>query len=257
MNSDSRNKSVVPNSEPRHVAIIMDGNGRWAQRLGYPRRRGHTEGVESVRAVVEECVNRNVEQLTLYAFSTENWRRPATEVRFLMGLLRRFIIIERKKFFENNLRLRIIGRIDEMPSVVQKEVAKTIEMCRDNTGMIVRLALNYGGRQEIVDAARRIALASRNGFDPSELNEAEFARFMYDEDMTDPDLLIRTGGEKRLSNFLLWQLSYSELWFTRICWPEFRVPQLRHAFKEYARRDRRYGGLQPARRQPAASHSSR
>jgi undecaprenyl diphosphate synthase len=258
MNSELRKKSAAgPEDVPRHVAIIMDGNGRWAQRRGFPRRRGHLEGIESVRAVVEECVRHKVEQLTLYAFSTENWRRPPAEVRFLMGLLQRFIVAERKRFVENNLRLRVIGRLEDMPAVVRKEVTKTIEMCVGNTGMIVRLALNYGGRQEIVDAARQVALAARNGLDPNALTEKEFARFMYDEDMTDPDLLIRTGGEQRLSNFLLWQLSYAELWFTRICWPEFRALQLRHAFQAYAGRDRRYGGLLPSRRRTATSRSSR
>jgi undecaprenyl diphosphate synthase len=235
----------------------MDGNGRWAQRNGLPRRRGHLEGVESVRVVVEECARRGVRQLTLYAFSTENWRRPPPEVRFLMGLLKRFIIAERKEFIENNLRLRVIGRLEGMPAAVRGEVAKTVDLCKANTGMIVRLALNYGGRQEIVDAARRVAKASRNGLDLEALTEVEFARFLYDDEMTDPDLLIRTGGEMRLSNFLLWQLSYAELWFTRSCWPEFRAPRLRQAFQAYARRERRFGGLQSSRRRAATLHSSR
>ena len=239
---------------PRHVAIIMDGNGRWARRLGLSRRRGHSEGAESVRVIVRECARLGVEQLTLYAFSTENWRRPRTEVRLLMALMKRFLISERGELIENNLRLRAIGRLAGLPEEVRKELEKSIELCGKNTGMIVRLALNYGGRQEILDAARKMALDSRrSGQDREDWTEADFRRGLYDAEMTDPDILIRTGGEMRLSNFLLWQLSYAELWFTKTCWPEFRAAHLRQAFRAYAHRERRFGGLQG--RRPAATHS--
>ena len=240
---------------PRHVAIIMDGNGRWARRLGLPRRRGHSEGAESVRAIIRECARLGVEQLTLYAFSTENWRRPRTEVRLLMALMKRFLISERGELIENNLRLRAIGRLGRLPEDVRTELKKSIEICGKNTGMIVRLALNYGGRQEIVDAARKLALESRrNGQEPDDWTEQELKRCLYDAEMTDPDMLIRTGGEMRLSNYLLWQLSYAELWFTRTCWPEFRAAHLRQAFRAYAHRERRFGGLKG--RRPAAAHSA-
>ncbi len=232
----------------------MDGNGRWARRLGLPRRRGHAEGAESVRVIIRECSRLGVEQLTLYAFSAENWRRPKTEVRLLMALLKRFLISERGELIENNLRLRAIGRLAELPEDVRAALEKSIEVCEKNTGMIVRLALNYGGRQEILDAARRLAHESRrHGRDPEDWTERDFKRSLCDPEMTDPDILIRTGGEMRLSNFLLWQLSYAELWFTKTCWPEFRAVHLRQAFRAYAHRERRFGGLQGHR--PAAAHA--
>jgi undecaprenyl diphosphate synthase len=232
----------------------MDGNGRWARRLGLARRRGHSEGAESVRVIIRECARLGVEQLTLYAFSTENWRRPSTEVRLLMALMKRFLISERGELIENNLRLRAIGRLAGLPEEVRKELEKSIRLCEKNTGMIVRLALNYGGRQEILDAARKMALDSRRSRqDREEWTEDDFKRGLYDAEMTDPDILIRTGGEMRLSNFLLWQLSYAELWFTKTCWPEFRATHLRQAFRAYAHRERRFGGLQ--RRRPATTHS--
>lgn len=229
---------------PRHVAMIMDGNGRWARRQGLPRHLGHAEGAESVRAIVRECARLGVEQLTLYAFSTENWKRPATEVRFLMELLRKFLIAELPEIMENNIRLRAIGRLEELPDRVRKQLDKTIETSSANQGMILRLALNYGGRQEVMDAAARVAEAARKGeVDPRKLTEEEWRRFLYDPEMTDPDLLIRTGGETRVSNFLLWEMSYTELCFTAICWPEFREAELRQAFADYAGRERRFGGL--------------
>jgi undecaprenyl diphosphate synthase len=244
-----------PEPVPRHVAIIMDGNGRWARRLGLPRRRGHSEGAESVRVIIRECSRLGVEQLTLYAFSTENWRRPRTEVRLLMALMKRFLISERGELIENNLRLRAIGRLAKLPEAVRRELERSIEISAKNTGMIVRLALNYGGRQEILDAARKLALESqRDGRNPGEWTEQDLKRCLYDAEMTDPDMLIRTGGEMRLSNFLLWELSYAELWFTRTCWPEFRTAHLRQAFRAYAHRERRFGGLKGQR--PAATRSA-
>jgi len=249
--SDNSGEAALAKA-PRHVAIIMDGNGRWARRLGLPRRRGHSEGAESVRVIIRECARRGVEQLTLYAFSTENWRRPRREVQLLMGLLRRFLVSERGELIENNLRFRAIGRLEALPATVRGELAKTTALCGKNTGMIVRLALNYGGRQEILDAARKLALeAQRNGHRAEAWTEEAFARALYDEEMTDPDILIRTGGETRLSNFLLWQLSYTELWFTKTCWPEFRAAHLQEAFSAYAQRERRFGGVRE--RRPAAT----
>lgn len=236
----------TPAHVPRHVAMIMDGNGRWACRQGLPRHRGHAEGAESVRVIVRECARLGVEQLTLYAFSTENWRRPTTEVRFLMELLRKFLIAELPEIMENRICLRAIGRLEELPDRVRKQLQKTIDASAGNTGMVLRLALNYGGRQEIMDAAARIAEAARKGeVDPRKLTESEWRRYLYDPEMTDPDLLIRTGGESRVSNFLLWEMSYTEFCFTGTCWPEFREAQLRQAFADYASRERRFGGLKP------------
>lgn len=236
---------------PRHVAVIMDGNGRWARRRGLPRRRGHEEGGRSVRAVVDECARLGIEELTLYAFSTENWKRPRTEVAFLMRLLRRFLVEQREELMAKNIRLRFTGRTEAFPKATQRVLSETETLTRRNTGMVLRLALNYGGRQEILDAAVRLLRAAREdeSLDPASLTEDDLQAWFYDREMTDPDLLIRTGGELRLSNFLLWQLSYAELWFTRTCWPDFRAAQLRQAFHAYAQRERRYGGLAHGRRE--------
>ena len=235
---------------PRHVAVIMDGNGRWARHQGLPRRSGHREGAESVRVVVEECARHGVEQLTLYVFSTENWSRPKSEVNYLMGLMKKFLVAERPRLMENQIRLKAIGRLEKFPADARRELEKTIEMSRNNTGMILRMALNYGGRQEIVDVTRRLVREAVDaGLVPETITQDTVSRFCYDAEMTDPDLLIRTGGEKRLSNFLLWQSSYTELYFTRTCWPDFRARQLQKAFEAYARRERRFGGLPHKRKQ--------
>lgn len=229
---------------PRHVAVIMDGNGRWARRRGLPRRHGHREGAESVRVVIRECARLGVQELTLFVLSTENWRRPRAEVRFLIGLMHRFLVTEREEMMRNNIKLKAIGRLEAFPKRVRAELEKSITISRDNTGMILRMALNYGGRQEITDAVRRLAEEARKKrITPEHITEETLARFLYDEEMTDPDLLIRTGGEVRVSNFLLWQLSYAELYFTRTCWPDFRAAQLRQAFRAYAGRERRFGAL--------------
>jgi len=236
----------------RHVAVIMDGNGRWARRHELARRYGHREGVESVRVITRECARRGLQQLTLFAFSTENWLRPGGEVRFLMGLLRRFLISERPELMENNIRFKAVGRLDKLPGSVREELDKSVALSASNSGMILRLALNYGGRQEVLDAAKELARkACAGSLDPSKFTMDDLRACFYDAEMTDPDILIRTGGEMRLSNFLLWQLSYTELWFTKTCWPAFRIPQLDEAFRAYARRERRYGALsEPARVQP-------
>ncbi|OQZ02366.1 MAG: di-trans,poly-cis-decaprenylcistransferase [Candidatus Brocadia sp. UTAMX2] len=230
---------------PSHIAIIMDGNGRWARQRGLVRIRGHKEGVESVREITRECAKKHIQQLTLYAFSQENWKRPRREVNLLMKLLKDFLIGERGEIEENNIRLTAIGRISGLPEDVQRELAISIEESKDNTGMVLCLALNYGGRSEIVDAAKNIARSVKTGkMDLEEITEETFRQFLYTSEMTDPDLLIRTGGEMRVSNFLLWEISYTELWVTPVCWPDFRKRHLDEAIREYARRERRFGGLQ-------------
>jgi undecaprenyl diphosphate synthase len=232
------------NGLPRHVAIIMDGNGRWASKRGLARVRGHIEGVKSVREITEECASRHIEQLTLYAFSSENWSRPRFEVAILMRLLRRYLIREIKTIMDNNIRFAVIGRIEGLPEDVQKEIATEIELSKNNTGMVLCLALNYGGRTEIVDAARRLAQKVQEGkLRPEDINEATLTENMYTAGMRDPDLLIRTGGDMRVSNFLLWEISYTELWVTPVYWPDFRKEQLEEALRDYAARERRYGGI--------------
>jgi undecaprenyl diphosphate synthase len=229
---------------PSHVAIIMDGNGRWARRQGLKRVRGHRIGSETVRKVTTECARLGLERLTLYAFSSENWKRPKREVDFLMRLLKEFVIKERTTLMENNISLRAIGQLHRLPEAVRQELDKTIEMSAKNTGLVMTLALSYGGRAEIADAARRIAEEVRDGtLVPEMVTEEAVAERLYDPEMTDPDLLIRTGGELRVSNYLLWQIAYSEFWVTDVCWPDFSVEQLHSALAEFVRRERRFGGL--------------
>jgi undecaprenyl diphosphate synthase len=229
---------------PRHIAIIMDGNGRWAERRGLPRVRGHEEGVGSVREMARECSRRGVEQLTLYAFSVDNWKRPEAEVSFLMGLLARFLREEREEIHENNIRFTGIGRIAGLPQEVRDELRETTAASAENTGLNLCLALNYGGRAEIVDAARRIAEDVRRGAIRAEdLDESTFDGYLYQPHMPPPDLLIRTGGEMRVSDFLLWEISYAEIYVTPLTWPEFRREGLEEALAEFRRRERRFGGL--------------
>ncbi len=229
---------------PNHIAIIMDGNGRWARRKGLIRLKGHEEGVKSVREITTECARMHIGQLTLYAFSNENWKRSKTEVKFLMRMLRKYLIEERKTIEDNNIILTAIGRTELLPEDVQRELAVSIKESKDNTGMLLCLALNYGGRTEIGDAARGLAKDVKRGkLTIQDINEEVFAKYMYTSEMADPDLLIRTGGEMRVSNFLLWEISYSELWFTPVYWPEFRKKNLDEALRDYAKRERRFGGL--------------
>lgn len=238
---------VPREKRPRHIAVIMDGNGRWAQRRGLPRIEGHRHGVASVRQTVEECGRLGIEQLTLYCLSSENWKRPQNELDFLMHLLQQCMIEERSGILEQNIRLSIIGRREGIPPQVLQQVDKTIEMSRENTGPRLCLAINYGSRAELLDAARRIALEAKHGrLDPDALTEDDLAGYLYTAGMPDPDLLIRTAGEMRLSNFLLWQISYAEVWVTPLTWPEFDIPQLHQAIRDYAARDRRFGGLDEA-----------
>ncbi|OHB46645.1 MAG: di-trans,poly-cis-decaprenylcistransferase [Planctomycetes bacterium GWF2_40_8] len=229
---------------PNHIAIIMDGNGRWARRRGFMRVRGHEEGVNSVREITTECAKKHIGQLTLYAFSNENWKRSKIEVNFLMRMLKKFLIEERPTIRDNDIILKTIGRTEALPEDVQKELLISMEESKNNTGMILCLALNYGGRTEIVDAAKGLAKNVKKGVVKlKDIDDDVFKSYMYTSDMTDPDLLIRTGGEMRVSNFLLWEVSYAELWFTPVYWPEFRKKHLEDALSDYAKRERRYGGL--------------
>jgi undecaprenyl diphosphate synthase len=233
-----------PGVLPRHIAIIMDGNGRWAQQRGLPRIEGHRRGVQSVRATVEECCRLGIEQLTLFCLSVENWKRPRAELDFLMTLLRRYLLEERAEIMEQKIRFATIGRRSGLPENVLTEIDENIRVSRKNTGMVLCLAINYGGRTELADAARLLAERVQKGeLNPSAIDEEAISHALYTAQMPDPDLLIRTAGEMRVSNFLLWQISYAELWVTEKCWPDFDTETLRQALQDYARRERRFGGL--------------
>ena len=229
---------------PEHLAIIMDGNGRWAQRRTLRRVMGHKEGINSVREVTTECARMGVKSLTLYAFSVENWKRPSKEVRFLMRLLSEFMVEERSTLMENDVQLHCIGRLEDLEKNALKELRKTEELTRGNGGMRLRLALSYGGRTEIADGIRALCADVQAGKLAVEgIGEETLRAYLYDPETPDPDLLIRTAGEMRISNFLLWQISYSELYVTDVCWPEFRKEALHDALRSYAGRVRKFGGL--------------
>ncbi len=229
---------------PENIAIIMDGNGRWAQKRKLRRVLGHREGIASVREITTECASMGVTSLTLYAFSVENWKRPSPEVRFLMKLLTEFMVEERPTLMENDVQLRCIGRLDDLPADALRELRETEELTRGNGGMRLRLALSYGSRTELGDAVRRMCTdAVSGGLDPESIDEDSIRAYLYDPETPDPDLLIRTAGEMRISNFLLWQISYSELFVSDVCWPEFRRKELMEAIACYARRVRKFGGL--------------
>lgn len=229
---------------PRHIAIIMDGNGRWAQSQGMRRIFGHREGIQSVREITTECAKMGVESLTLYAFSVENWKRPSPEVRYLMRLLRRFMIEERPTLMDNDVRLEAIGRLDDLPGEARAELEKTREMTAQNGGLLLRLALSYGSRTELGDGVKKLAEDVRAGrLDPEDVGAETLRGYLYDPNTPDPDLLIRTAGEMRMSNFLLWQISYSEFYVCEPCWPEFRKANLYEALRAYAKRTRKFGGL--------------
>jgi undecaprenyl diphosphate synthase len=229
---------------PRHIAIIMDGNGRWAQQRNLPRIEGHRRGVASVRRTVEECARLDIGQVTLYCLSSENWKRPRGELEFLMHLLEQYLIEERSTILKNRIAVDIIGRRDGIPPSVQREMDKTIALSAANTGTRLCLAINYGGRAELVDAVRRIAEEVRAGtLAPETIDESCLSDHLYTAGRPDPDLLIRTAGEMRVSNFLLWQISYAELWVTSRLWPDFEEQDLHQAIRDFARRDRRFGGL--------------
>jgi undecaprenyl diphosphate synthase len=244
---------------PRHVAVIMDGNGRWAQKRHLPRIAGHRAGTKSARTTIETCARLKVEALTLYAFSVENWRRPKAEIDFLMQLLREYLRKEMPLLQKNNIRMRFLGRIEELPVAVQNDVRDAMERTAGNKGMVLCVALNYGGRAEIVDAMNAI-LAKRNGQGaPDKVTEAQLSRHLYTDGLPDPDLLIRTSGEMRVSNFLLWQIAYAEIFVTETLWPDFNRAQLLEALLEFQKRERRYGGIhegEPSDEKPvrAAGH---
>ena len=239
---------------PRHIAFIMDGNGRWAWSRGLERIRGHERGADVLREITRFCCESGVSEVTFYALSTENYRcRPRMEIRCLMTLLRDYLVGERKEIAEQNIRLRSIGRVEELPARVLKELRLSEELSRDNDGMILRLALNYGSRSEILDAMHGILADLESGRASTRqlrrMTEAEFACYLYDPEMSDPDLLIRTAGEMRVSNFLLWQISYAELWVTEAPWPEFSVELLKEGIRAYQSRVRKFGRV----REPAIS----
>jgi len=228
---------------PAHIAIIMDGNGRWAAQRHLPRVEGHRAGIDSVRDVVETSARLGIDVLTLYAFSVENWKRPRTEINTLMTLLKRYLRLELSTLLRNNIRFRVIGRDEELSDDVRHELEIGIRQTANNTGMLFNIALNYGGRAEIIDAVKRVLAA---GINPDDLDERRFSEFLYTAGQPDPDLLIRTSGEMRVSNFLLWQIAYSEIWVTETLWPDFRRRHLLEAVVAYQKRDRRYGGIKPS-----------
>jgi undecaprenyl diphosphate synthase len=238
-------RHLDPARMPRHIAIIMDGNGRWARRRHMPRVAGHRAGVAAVRSTVETAARLHIQALTLYAFSEENWKRPVTEVGFLMRLLSRYLKAEVPTLNENNVRLEYIGRQRELPDDVQERMAWAREATARNSGMVLTLALNYSARSEIVDAFRSmVSAASQNGgVDHLKIDEDAVSRHLYTRHLPDPDLVVRTSGEMRLSNFLLWQLAYAEIYVTPTLWPDFRGVHLLEGIREYQQRERRYGGL--------------
>ncbi|GAC1702403.1 MAG: isoprenyl transferase [Candidatus Acidiferrum sp.] len=231
---------------PRHIAVIMDGNGRWAQHRHLPRMAGHRSGTKTARTTIDTCARLKIEALTLYAFSVENWRRPKAETDFLMQLLREYLRKEMPLIQRNNIRMRFLGRIDELPNGVQDDVRTATEKTAGNSGMVLCIALNYGGRAEIVDAMNAI-IAARNGHAPgSKVTEEQLNTQLYTGGLPDPDLLIRTSGEMRISNFLLWQIAYAEIFVTETLWPDFNRSRLLEALLEFQKRERRYGGIRDA-----------
>ncbi|MDR3587563.1 MAG: isoprenyl transferase [Desulfosporosinus sp.] len=229
---------------PRHIAIIMDGNGRWAQKRALPRSMGHRAGVEALRKIVKACSNLGIEVLTVYAFSTENWKRPKDEVGVLMTLLTEYLRKELQELHQNNVLIRTMGRITDLPREALHELEHSMESTRNNTGLILNLALNYGGRSEIIDAVRKLSKDVLSGKQRiEEIDEERFSKALFTNGLPDPDLLIRTSGEMRLSNFLLWQLAYTEIVVVEELWPDFGQKALLEAIKAYQKRDRRFGGI--------------
>jgi undecaprenyl diphosphate synthase len=232
---------------PRHVAVIMDGNGRWAKQRSKTRVEGHRAGVGAVRETVETSARLGLEVLTLYAFSIENWKRPQSEVSTLMGLLKHYLRSEMDTLLKNDIRFRVVGRAQDLAPDIRAELERAVGRTQTNGGLQFNIALNYGGRAEIVDAARRLFTdLLRDGRDPETIDEAAFAERLYTAGQPDPDLLIRTSGELRISNFLLWQIAYSEIWVSDVLWPDFRRRHLLQAIVDYQKRERRYGGINPA-----------
>ena len=240
----ARSVGLEPAKLPRHVAIIMDGNGRWARAQGKERVEGHARGAKSVDVVTEECCRLGIGQLTLYCLSSENWKRPKAELDFLMALLQQYLLAERQKILDQNIRFTVIGRREGLPDHVLAEIDENERLTTGNTGLTLCLAINYGSRAEMVDAVRALAARVQRGeLRPDQIDEATFSTSLYTAGMPDPDLLIRTAGEMRVSNYLLWQISYAELWVTPKYWPEFDAALLHEALRDFARRERRFGGL--------------
>jgi undecaprenyl diphosphate synthase len=264
-------EQIDARSLPRHIAVIMDGNGRWAQRRHLPRIAGHRAGVQSARSVIETCARLHIPALTLYAFSMENWRRPKAEIDFLMRLLREYLRKELPTIHKNNIRLQVIGRTEQLPEGVREDVARGMALTAKNTGMCLTVALNYGGRAEVVDAVNAILERMRhngskgngsngngsngNGLAALRVDEQMIADHLYTAGLPDPDLLIRTSGEMRVSNFLLWQIAYAEIYVTDTLWPDFRCAELYTALLDFQKRERRYGGLTVAERGAQAALS--
>jgi undecaprenyl diphosphate synthase len=228
---------------PRHIAVIMDGNGRWANLRNLPREEGHKAGAKAVQEVVEICARLGIEYLSLYAFSKENWKRPKTEISMLWKLLESYLREEHKVLVKNQLRLKVIGQTDDLPSTVRRELRRVEKLTRDFKRMTIVLALNYGGRAEIIEAVKK--LCKDNSSNLESIDEKKFAQYLYTSDIPDPDLLIRTSGEMRISNFLLWQIAYSEIWITQELWPDFRKKNLLQALVDFQKRERRFGDIQP------------
>lgn len=227
---------------PKHIGIIMDGNGRWAKKRGLPRVAGHNEGVNSVQEIVECCGELTIPYLTIYTFSEENWKRPSWEVAALMQLLVSTIDKQIKRLMEQNVQIHTIGHLNKLPDFTRKKMESAVEKTKNNTGVVLNVALSYGGRQEIVDVVRKISEQVKNGqVQPDEISDRYFAQFLDTAGQPDPDLIIRTGGENRVSNFLLWQIAYAELYITKTSWPDFRKPQFIEAIWDFLHRERRYG----------------
>ncbi len=244
---------IDANKLPQHIAVIMDGNGRWAQRRHLPRIAGHRAGVQTARVVIETCARLNIPALTLYAFSMENWRRPKAEIDFLMRLLREYLRKELPVIHRNNIRFMVIGRGDQLPEAVRTDVERAMQQTAGNSGMRLAVALNYGGRAELVDAFNRILDRVRNnGLANARVDEEMISQHLYTAGLPDPDLLIRTSGEMRVSNFLLWQIAYAEIYVTETLWPDFTRAQLFEALLDFQKRERRYGGLAETRQRVTA-----
>lgn len=234
---------IDPSRLPRHIAVIMDGNGRWASRQAMPRVAGYRPGVQSLKRITRHCVELGIEILTVYAFSTENWKRPREEVSFLFRLMEEVLDTELEEMNQNGVQLRVIGRLDAIDPMLLEKCRRAEEVTRGNSRLILNVGINYGGRAEIVDAVKNlVARVACGELDPESIDEELLSRSMYTSGLPDPDLLIRTGGDSRISNFLLWQLAYTELWITPVCWPEFNRVHLLQAILDYQQRDRRYGG---------------
>ncbi|KUG03625.1 undecaprenyl pyrophosphate synthetase [hydrocarbon metagenome] len=243
---DIKNKGLESDNMPQHIAIIMDGNGRWAKKRLLPRTMGHREGMKSIKRIVEACMELKVQVLTVYAFSTENWRRPQNEVDYLMDLLIEFLKKELQEMHENGIRIKVLGDYTSLPRKCVQGIEEALQLTSGNQKMTFNLAINYGSRTEILQAVKKMGQEILDGgIDINDISEEVFSSYLYTSNIPDPDLLIRTAGELRLSNFLLWQIAYTELWITDVTWPEFTRDHLLEAIAEYQKRDRRFGGLSP------------